>query len=144
MHKVYTLDEYICIWDNRIHTPITAFPARMRTCNTVTVLFLWACRRSATRTYLDLEQKRATGWVGLLSTVIALSHSTCHISTSFIFLHIRAKLRIALIQLAVGADKLANLQRAAAKIKEAASNGAQLIALPVSVDHTHYHTLPAS
>ena len=39
--------------------------------------------------------------------------------------------RLALVQLAVGADKAANLQRASQKIKEAARNGAKVVALPV-------------
>jgi len=42
------------------------------------------------------------------------------------------KFRLALVQLAVGADKAANLQRASQKIREAAENGAQVVALPVS------------
>ena len=40
--------------------------------------------------------------------------------------------RLALVQLAVGADKAANLQRASQKVKEAAENGAKVVALPVS------------
>jgi len=42
------------------------------------------------------------------------------------------KFRLALVQLAVGADKAANLQKASQKIREAAENGAQVVALPVS------------
>ncbi len=42
------------------------------------------------------------------------------------------KFKVALIQLAVGASKPANLERAGSLIREAASNGAKLIALPVS------------
>ena len=41
--------------------------------------------------------------------------------------------RLALVQLAVGADKAANLQRASQKVKEAAENGAKVVALPVSM-----------
>ena len=40
--------------------------------------------------------------------------------------------RLALVQLAVGADKAANLQRASRMVREAAENGAQVVALPVS------------
>ena len=39
--------------------------------------------------------------------------------------------RLALVQLAIGANKAANLQRARQKIKEAARNGAKVVALPV-------------
>ena len=35
--------------------------------------------------------------------------------------------------MSVGADKAANLIRATASVKEAASNGAQVVALPVSI-----------
>ena len=38
--------------------------------------------------------------------------------------------RLALIQLSVGANKAANLSRAAIKVKEAASQGAQVVSLP--------------
>ena len=38
--------------------------------------------------------------------------------------------RLALIQLAVGSNKAQNLTRAATKVREAASKGAQLISLP--------------
>ena len=41
------------------------------------------------------------------------------------------KFKLGLVQMAVGADKAANLVRAASLVKEAASNGAQVIALPV-------------
>ena len=40
--------------------------------------------------------------------------------------------KLGMVQMAVGADKAANLVRAASLVKEAASNGAQVIALPVS------------
>lgn len=40
--------------------------------------------------------------------------------------------KFAAIQLAVTADKDSNLKNAADKIKEAASNGAKVISLPVS------------
>ena len=43
-----------------------------------------------------------------------------------------SKFRLGLVQMLVGADKTANLVRAAKLVKEAASNGAQVIALPVS------------
>ena len=43
-----------------------------------------------------------------------------------------SKFRLGLVQMLVGADKAANLVRAAKLVKEAASNGAQVIALPVS------------
>ncbi len=43
-----------------------------------------------------------------------------------------SKFKIALVQLAVGASKPANLERAGSLVREAASNGAKLIALPVS------------
>ena len=39
---------------------------------------------------------------------------------------------MALIQLAVGADKAANLQRASEMVKKAAERGASLVSLPVS------------
>ena len=49
--------------------------------------------------------------------------------------------------MAVGADKAANLVRAATLVKEAASNGAKVVALPVSIGYrytlyytTHTHT----
>ena len=55
--------------------------------------------------------------------------SLTHIST----LHTAGlcSFRLALVQLAVGADKATNLQRASQKIKEAARNGAKVVALPV-------------
>lgn len=43
-----------------------------------------------------------------------------------------SEFKLAAIQLAVGADKLLNVQRAVAKIAEAASNGANVVVLPVS------------
>ena len=57
------------------------------------------------------------------------SSSLTHISTP----HTAglAQFRLALVQLAVGANKAANLQRASQKIKEAARNGAKVVALPV-------------
>ena len=48
-----------------------------------------------------------------------------------LFLSGLRKFRLGLVQMAVGADKAANLVRAASLVKEAASNGAQVIALPV-------------
>ena len=42
-----------------------------------------------------------------------------------------SEFRIALIQLAVTANKAQNLLRAKDKIKEAVSNGAKIVALPV-------------
>ena len=44
-----------------------------------------------------------------------------------------SKFRLGMVQMLVGADKAANLVRAAKLVKEAASNGAQVVALPVSV-----------
>ena len=41
-----------------------------------------------------------------------------------------AELRLALIQLSVGVKKADNLSRALKKVKDAAGNGAQLVALP--------------
>ena len=38
--------------------------------------------------------------------------------------------RLGLIQLAVGANKAANVQRACDKVREAAANGAKVISLP--------------
>jgi len=43
-----------------------------------------------------------------------------------------AAFRIALVQLAVSSNKAQNLLRARDKIKEAVSNGAKIVALPVS------------
>lgn len=43
------------------------------------------------------------------------------------------KFKIALIQLAVGAEKRTNLERAGSLVREAASKGAKVVALPVSV-----------
>jgi predicted amidohydrolase len=48
-------------------------------------------------------------------------------------------LRLALIQLATTADKQANLQRARALVKEACTNGANVVVLPV----LRFPTLPA-
>ena len=42
------------------------------------------------------------------------------------------KLKLALLQQAVGANKRTNLERAGSLIREAASKGAKLISLPVS------------
>ena len=42
-----------------------------------------------------------------------------------------SEFRIALVQLAVTSNKAQNLLRAKDKIKEAASNGAKIVALPV-------------
>jgi len=41
-----------------------------------------------------------------------------------------SKFKLALIQLAVGANKVENLARAVLKITEAAQNGAQVVSLP--------------
>ena len=46
------------------------------------------------------------------------------------------RFQLALVQLAVGRDKAANLQRAAGMVREAAKKGAQVIVLPVSDWHT--------
>ena len=64
------------------------------------------------------------------------SSSLTHIST----LHTAGlcSFRLALVQLAVGADKAANLQRASQKIKEAARNGAKVVALPVCMVLINY------
>lgn len=40
--------------------------------------------------------------------------------------------RLALVQLAIGAKKSANLQRASKNVREAANNGAEVVVLPVS------------
>ena len=40
--------------------------------------------------------------------------------------------KLGLIQLAVGSDKATNLSRAVEKVREAAQNGANIVALPVS------------
>ena len=58
-------------------------------------------------------------------------HTPTHTPTHTHAIGLR-KFRLALVQLAVGADKAANLQRASQKIREAAENGAQVVALPVS------------
>ena len=42
------------------------------------------------------------------------------------------RFRIGLVQMTVGEDKAANFARAAGLVREAAKNGAQLVALPVS------------
>ena len=44
---------------------------------------------------------------------------------------------LALVQMAVGASKSENIKRAATKIKEAVSNGAKLVALPVRYLKVH-------
>ena len=41
------------------------------------------------------------------------------------------RFKLALIQLAVGADKAANIRRACQKVKEAVQNGAGMVVLPV-------------
>ena len=43
-----------------------------------------------------------------------------------------SRFQLALVQLAVGKDKAANLRRAAGMVREAAQKGAQVVALPVS------------
>ena len=45
--------------------------------------------------------------------------------------------KFSMIQLLVGADKAANLLRAGRLVREAASKGAQVVALPVSDLHQH-------
>lgn len=47
------------------------------------------------------------------------------------FYFLISEFRIALVQLAVTSNKAQNLLRAKDKIKEAASNGAKIVALPV-------------
>ena len=42
------------------------------------------------------------------------------------------KLKIALVQMAVGADKAANLRKAVQAVREASRNGANIVTLPVS------------
>ena len=42
------------------------------------------------------------------------------------------KFRLALVQLAVGADKAANITRAEGMVREAAQNGAKIVSLPVN------------
>lgn len=41
------------------------------------------------------------------------------------------KFRLALIQMLVGSDKAANVEKAVAKVAEAAANGATMVVLPV-------------
>lgn len=43
-----------------------------------------------------------------------------------------SKFKIALVQMAVGADKAANLRKAVQTVREASENGANIVALPVS------------
>ena len=43
------------------------------------------------------------------------------------------RLRLALIQLAVGKNKATNLCRAAEKVREASQNGANIVVLPVEL-----------
>lgn len=43
------------------------------------------------------------------------------------------RVRLALVQLAVGSDKATNLGRAAEKVREASQNGAKIVALPVEL-----------
>ena len=43
-----------------------------------------------------------------------------------------SKLKIALVQMAVGADKAANLRKAVQAVREASKNGANIVTLPVS------------
>ena len=50
--------------------------------------------------------------------------------------------RVALVQLAVGADKATNLSRATEKVREASKNGANVVALPVSF-RAHAHAVNA-
>ena len=52
------------------------------------------------------------------------------------------RFRIALVQLAVGSDKAANLSRAVLKIKEAAQNGANIVTLPVSAPSLLVYGVP--
>jgi len=60
-----------------------------------------------------------------------VTHTHTHTHSLSLSAELR-KFRLALVQLAVGADKAANLQKASQKIREAAENGAQVVALPVS------------
>lgn len=43
-----------------------------------------------------------------------------------------SKLKIALVQMAVGPDKAANLKKAVEFVREASKNGANIVSLPVS------------
>ena len=63
----------------------------------------------------------------VLSSKITLTTNSYKVSTTVM----ANKFKLALIQLAVGASKTANLERAGSLIREAASKGAQLVALPV-------------
>lgn len=54
-----------------------------------------------------------------------------HASNIYIPLSGLRKFRLALVQLAVGADKAANLARAEGMVREAAQNGAKIVSLPV-------------
>lgn len=50
----------------------------------------------------------------------------------------RAVLKLALVQMAVSANKSENLSRAVRMIGEAAQAGAKIVTLPVSIDESHY------
>ncbi len=56
-----------------------------------------------------------------------------------IFLLGLRKIRLALIQLAVGGDKAANLTRAEGLVREAAQNGANIVSLPVHISHISHN-----
>ena len=43
------------------------------------------------------------------------------------------RLRLALVQLAVGKDKVTNIRRAVEKVREASQNGANIVVLPVEL-----------
>lgn len=56
----------------------------------------------------------------------------CGQATSRLTMADVSKLKIALVQMAVGADKVANLRKAVQAVREASENGANIVALPVS------------
>ena len=67
--------------------------------------------------------------LALLQTFLPMM-STCHFFIGFKF---------SIIQLLVGADKAVNLLRAGRLVREAASKGAQVVALPVHVSDLNQH-----
>lgn len=52
---------------------------------------------------------------------------------SIFSINLLAVLRIALIQMSVGSNKFENVKKACKLVKEAASKGAELVALPVII-----------
>ncbi len=57
---------------------------------------------------------------------------------SLIYVYIFPEFRLALIQLAVGANKTENLARAAKLVADAANAGAKVVSLPVRIWRTCY------